>query len=167
MFSTSAPGLFQKVTDIVIHRDSEEIRIVVEDLCVLLRNYNEWAAEWDAIVNNGEADRCYENHHSFKTAISAKYLAYFAMWNRLLAAVSPLFGPAAEQRAIRAAMKVMRVTNHRSSLSVSGLGIVLARTVAQSVLTTTSKWCDPESYVFGTIRSSVFSDWCVLLGRAT
>jgi len=166
MFSTSAPGLFQKVTNVVVHRGSEEMPLVVEDLCILLRSCIDWAAEWDATANNGEADRCYEYYPSFKTAISAKYLAYFAMWNRLLVAVSPSFWPAAEQGALRAATKVMWLTSHRSSPSVSGLGIVLARKVAESILTTTSQWSDPESYVSGMIKSSIFSDWCALLGRA-
>lgn len=168
MISANVPGLFKRVTNLVTQECIDGHVCLAQEICDLIHRYENWSHSWDALVRDKQRLRLdfQPNDQTFEVAIGARYLGYFAMCNRLLAAIDPLRSVKIERRAIYASQTIVQSTNSCSSSGPCAPGIHLARQVARSVMSTTSSWADRSSYGLYTIRSDVFDSLCGLLNRS-
>jgi hypothetical protein len=165
MISTFLPGLFQRVTQVVVYGTAADLELI-PDLVDLIEKYGNWAITWSSSATEmGIETHARKSAALFDVGIMCKYLGYYAMCNRLLVVVSPPHREKAESTAIKAARDLISLAPHFQSPTVAGLGIVLGEKVARSILDTSRNWRAPEAELSVAVRAHLFKEWCNLLDR--
>jgi hypothetical protein len=182
MMTGHAPGLFRRVTGVVIEPSQHRLERkeeIAKGLRGLVDNLATWAARWNTTYKPPD-DRDVETPAplpstgqapSQKTAALATCLAYYALGNRFLAALDTSSATVTEPAAVEAALCVEEYAGSRELDSVPALGMRMARKMARSILATTAQWSgsegQPPSHPSVTIDPGIFISWCASFGRVT
>jgi hypothetical protein len=166
VISTLLPDLFRRVTENVVQGVPASLDLHT-DLDHLAEMYDDWALTW---AHSDAYQRIYANPPELAMlalATICRYLGYYAMCNRLLVVSAATHRGEAERRATRAAKELLACSSRSASLSVPGLGIVLARKVARSILVTSGDWLTSDTVIPAADTAASFRKWCDMLDRKT
>lgn len=178
MITARGPGLFQKVTEAVVHQHSlEEASTLAHALRGLLDEYSAWGAHWssrllgdescdsDTILVSSQTDSSIMRR--IGAAILPVYLAYWVLINRFLVAVEPSGGFVVEADILNAALRIIEIGEQRDPHAITDLCRSFAVMIARSIQATTTEWSRPaDAFDVGeTIEPRVFCRWNTLMGR--
>jgi hypothetical protein len=161
MISTFVPGLFCRV-EAVVTQDLPAGPALHEDLRRIIHNFDDWAVAYFALEGSYHEGTRLPSAFG-NVATEWKFLAYYAMCNRLLVASSWGHQRESELRAVRAARAILADHGPYGTSSVHELGMAVSRTVALSIVNTSVDWLCLDRV--GS-RTRLFRHWCKLLDRS-
>lgn len=174
VISTSAPGLFKRATETIMNQQYRQREEVLDELHLLLDNYERWYAEWASELQVPQDPELHNLLHDDlvllrKVQVLTRYLSYLSLTQRFICAMEPDPASNAELEASTAASQVIRLAESLRSDSVPKLRISNALRIARSIQGTTQQWSSPEvrSSSPATIAPQIFSAWCSILDRPT